>query len=91
MLYQPVQRTVTITNNGQKNMIVAGAQITGSSMFNVIDWTGMRTVAPGDTMTLSVVFTPTSPGLQTATLGIAYNAAAPNPQTVNVSLTGSGF
>ena len=40
------------------NLIVAGATTSYLAMFNVINWTGMTTLAPGATTTMTVVIHP---------------------------------
>lgn len=84
--FQPVQKTVQITNNGQENLIVAGAT-TDSAVFSVLNWTGLTTVAPGGTMTITVSFTPTTAGPQSGTLTIVSNTGVP----AHVSLSGTGI
>ncbi|HEY6872690.1 MAG TPA: choice-of-anchor D domain-containing protein [Geobacteraceae bacterium] len=94
-LFRPVQGTVTITNYGQKNLIVAGVQVAGpnAAMFTVIDWTGMTTVSPGGTMTLSVSFTPLTKGASSATLQLVSNDPVNGTPigTTSITLTGSGI
>jgi hypothetical protein len=88
-LYEPVQRTVVIVNSGQQPLIVASASTGNSPMFTVINWPGMTTVPPGETMTITVEFTPTAAGPQSATLTITSNSTP--TQTATVALTGTGL
>jgi hypothetical protein len=88
-LFQPVQRTVTIINQSQLNLIVAGAS-TDSPQFSVINWTGLTTLAPGATMDITVAYTPAAitPAVQQAHLTIVSNAT--QNQTATVTLQGNG-
>ena len=87
-LFQPMQRTVTIINYSQLNLIVAGAS-TNSQQFSVINWTGLTTLAPGSSMSIVVAFTPITTSSQSATLTIVSNAT--QNQIVTVALQGNGF
>jgi hypothetical protein len=88
-LFQPTQRTVTIINQSQLNLIVAGAS-TDSPQFNVINWTGLTTLVPGATMDITVSYTPAAitPAVQQAHLTIVSNAT--QNQTATVALQGNG-
>lgn len=77
-------QTITLSNTSK----VAGtfASITASGQFAATSQCG-ATLAPGATCTVSIVFTPSSIGIQNGSLTITDNATG-TPQ--NISLTGTG-
>ncbi len=85
-------QTVTVTNSGSANLTFATGAVTisgtNSADFAVSsDACSGSTVIPSNTCSVSVTFTPSLVGTETATLNFADNAAG-SPQTV--SLTGTG-
>lgn len=90
-LLQPVQLVLTLKNLGLKELILSAVQFTGTdaAMFRVSDWTGMNTLKPGETATITVVFKPTSPGPNSATLHITSNDPITTDRTIPV--TGNGI
>ncbi len=72
---------VTITNIGSADVTISGISIAGTdaSEFTQTNTCGM--LEPSDTCTVSVIFTPTTAGKQTATLSVA-NTATGSPQSV---------
>jgi len=81
----------TMNNAGAADLIVSNVEIIGANatMFTVTNWTGARTIAPGGSSSLSIVFRPTSRGLKTATLRITSND--PDTPVVEVPLSGYGI
>jgi hypothetical protein len=81
-------KLVTVTNTGTGTLTVSSVAITGanSSDFSQTN-TCATSVAPGNTCTISVTFTPTNIGTRLATLNVSDNAPG-SPQSV--SLTGVG-
>jgi hypothetical protein len=78
-----------VKNNGKTNLSISSAIIgTDSSMFAIMSGSGSKTIKPGKTLTIKVVFKPASKGLNSATLGIASND--PITPTVDISLSGTG-
>jgi hypothetical protein len=84
-------KTVTLTNSGNAALTINSVTVTGSgaSQFNPSSACG-ASVAAGASCTISVVFTPSSAGNQSATLSVADNASG-SPQTVALSGAGNGF
>ena len=82
------QKTFILSNPGWASLSVTGITVTGrdSSQFKVSPATA--TIPAGDSLKVTVVFTPTSAGVKSATLSIAHNAAGiPS----SVALTGAGL
>ncbi len=80
-------RTVTLTNNGDGNLIISNIAISGDSAF-VVTPTSAQPLSPGAALTLSVTFTPTTSGSHSASLRITDNAS-PGVQTVTLDGTGT--
>ena len=81
-------RTYTIVNNGDAPLELSGAPVTiiGSDEFSIVSQpTGP--VGVGESVTFDVQFTPTTEGLETATLSIENNSDA-NPFEVEIQGTG---
>jgi len=84
-------KSVTLTSTGAANLIISSIAITGT---NASDFTKSSTTctaasyAPGAKCTISVTFTPSILGAETASLTVTDNAAN-SPQTV--ALSGSGI
>ena len=84
-------RTITVTNNGNENLVFSQATLTGANpaQFTLSDTCfAASPLAPGDQCTMSVQFFPTSVGSASAVVQVNDNAPGP-PQTVNVSGTGT--
>lgn len=80
---------VTVTNTGDANLIVGTVTIGGSAEFGkTVDGCSGATVAPAGTCTVSVVFSPASPGSKTGSLSIPSNAAG-SPHAVSLAGTGA--
>jgi hypothetical protein len=84
-------QTVTVTNGGSSALSITGVTVTGAaaSQFAATSACG-SSVAVGASCTISVTFSPTASGTQTASLSIADNAAN-SPQTVSLSGGGADF
>lgn len=88
-------RTVTVSNEGDSDLLLSSITITGDSadMFNVVPGTTNgcaltnQTLAPAGTCTLSVTFTPSASDAQTATLEIASDD--PDTGIAEISLSGT--
>ena len=84
-------QTFTVRNVGYADLVVGPIKITGkkADQFAIQnDNVTNKTIIPGGSATLQVVFTPTSTGAKSATLYIPSND--PDEATVLVSLSGSG-
>jgi len=79
----------TLSNSGKSNLTISSISITGTDawMFTVSRG-GSKTIKPGRSLTIRVVFKPASTGAQSATLVITSND--PVTPTVNIPLTGTG-
>ena len=84
-------RTFTISNAGDTDLVIGTISITGTdaSEFSIQnDNCSGQTIAPSDTCTVDVVFSPTSAGSKSANLSIPSNDPDENP--VNIALSGTG-
>jgi len=84
-------QTFTVSNDGTADLVVGTINITGSGAGHFAiqnDNCSGQTIAPTDSATLQVVFSPTSSGTKTAQLSIPSNDSDENP--LNVSLQGRG-
>ena len=82
-------QSVTLTNSGNAALSVTGVTLAGTnaSAFAQSNTCG-SSVAAGGTCTISVTFTPTASGSDTASVSIADNASG-SPQGVSLSGTGT--
>ena len=78
---------VTLTNTGNENLNVTGVSITGTNSSNFAKTDACGELAPTATCTISVTFSPTINGAETANVSITDNAAN-SPQLVPLSGTG---
>ena len=76
--------TITLTNNGNTTLTIARIAISGD--FSQTDTCG-ASLAPGDSCTISVTFTPTATGTRSGSITLTDNAS---PATQTVSLSGMG-
>ena len=84
--------TLTVTNNGAANLAISTVTISGtnpSDFAKSADTCTGATVAPNNTCTVSVTFTPSATGSRSASLNFTDNASN-SPQTVSLSGTGAG-
>ncbi|MGE5827382.1 MAG: choice-of-anchor D domain-containing protein [Micromonosporaceae bacterium] len=83
-------QTVTVSNEGTGDVLVKSVSLTGTAFRKASDACSSKTLAPGQSCTVSVEFKPGSTGAKTGTLSIPSNDpdAAENP--VKVTLTGTG-
>lgn len=79
-------QALTVSNSGGSSLTISGATVSGSG-FSVSGLTFPYTLAAGGSASLSVIFTPSTTGTDSATLSLTSNASDP---TVGVSLSGSG-
>ncbi len=87
-LSETKRRNVTVTNNGNRVLIVTGLRITGDSGPFSATPSPPFDVLPGETINVTVAFTPSDNVTYTATLAIESND--PDTPTVNIVLTGTG-
>ena len=83
---QAPQRTVTVRNSGNADLVVTDATVTGNTAFSVVGDT-CGTVVPTGTCTVTVAFKPTAAGPVSATLNIAHNGAGAG---TSIPLIGTG-
>jgi hypothetical protein len=79
-------QALALSNSGGSSLTISGATVSGTG-FSVSGLTFPYTLAAGGSASLSVIFTPSTAGTDSATLSLSSNASDP---TVGVSLTGSG-
>ena len=83
-------QSITLTYTGSGSLTITSAALTGanaSDFAKSADTCSGATVASGGMCSVSITFTPSIVGSETATLSITDNAAG-SPQTVNLSGTG---
>jgi hypothetical protein len=95
-LLQPVQLVLTVRNLELQPLILSSLlNFTGpdAAMFRVTstDWSGLISLAPGDTAHITVVFKPTSLGQKSAILNIATNDPLNASLGKQVPVTGNGI
>ncbi len=80
----------TITNSGSADLIISSLTLTGAnaSDFSLVAFALPRTIAPGQSASLDLRFTPTAAGLRAASLSVGDNAPG-SPQTFALSGTGT--
>lgn len=86
-LNTPATQTITLTSTGALPLIVTSLTISGTG-FSVSGATFPLTLSLGQTVTLSVVFDPTTAGAVTGQLLIVSDSLANPTETVNLSGTG---
>src|SRR5690606_10775226 len=82
-------RTLTITNTGTAELVVSGLSLTGNhaAEFKYVPAGALPiTLAPGNSTTIDLTFTPSIIGARTASLRIEDNAGGPH----TVALSGTG-
>jgi len=86
---------ITIGNTGTANLNISAITLTDTNNFTLNTQAGTNpigtppvTIAPGESRTLGVSFTPQTSGVQSATLSITSND--PDPSTVTFSFQGTG-
>jgi Abnormal spindle-like microcephaly-assoc'd, ASPM-SPD-2-Hydin len=85
-----VARTFTVTNTSAtpEPLVLGSATLHGAGFTLAADGCSGRTVAPGDTCTLAVTFSPAITGAATGTVSLPSNAAG-SPATIALSATGT--
>jgi hypothetical protein len=86
-LNTPATQTITLTSTGALPLIVTSVTISGTG-FSVLGATLPVTLSTNQTVTLSVVFDPTTTGAATGQLLIVSDSLANPTETVNLSGTG---
>jgi hypothetical protein len=79
-------QTETLTNSGGENLTISQAVVTGAS-FSYTGLTLPMTLAPNQSTTFGVVFTPISSGAATGDLSITVSGST---ATVDIALSGTG-
>ena len=81
---------IYVNNDGQRPLDVTGYSLTGvdADEFSFAYGNAPTVVAPGDSHTLAIDFTPTSNGAMTATLDVTTNDTSNSP--ASATLTGTG-
>src|SRR6267378_6019894 len=85
-------QSVTLTNNGSFPLHIGAVSLTGTNFgdFSETDnCVSSSPLAPGNTCTISITFTPSALGSRSATLQVTDDASG-SPQGVNLSGTGIG-
>jgi Abnormal spindle-like microcephaly-assoc'd, ASPM-SPD-2-Hydin len=81
-------KTVTLTSSGTSAVTVNSASITGAG-FSILSGTLPATLTPGQTVTVTVQFAPTTTGSLTGQLTISSNSTSGSTATVALSGTGT--
>jgi len=86
---QSANQTITITNQANSTAVLKGNVGTLSAPFSVVSGEGAFNLAPGESVTVTVRFLPTTAGSASASLSITHDATNQlNP--ANISLGGTG-
>ena len=80
------QQSVTVNNSGGSSVTISQAAVSGTG-FTMSALSAPVTLAAGQSLTLTVAFTPTSSGTSSGTLAISSNAS---DSTLPISLAGAG-
>ena len=85
------QQNLTVTNSGSTNLSISGAVLTGANSgdFAVTSDPGAVVLAPGNSTTYGITFTPSALSTRNAALRISSNAE--NGATYDAELTGNGI
>ena len=86
---QSAQQTVTITNQTSSTAALTGSVGTLLPPFSVLSGGGAFNLAPGQSVTVTVQFSPTAPEAASANLSIIHNATN-QPSISSISLSGTG-
>jgi hypothetical protein len=79
-------QTLTVTNTGTANLLFSQIVVANSNDFAETDnCTGEATIAPNGTCTISVTFTPSVTGVETADLQLSDNAQSNGVQSVGLT------
>ena len=76
----------TLTNSGGSSVLISQAALSGAG-FSLSGFTAPTTLAAGQSLTLTLAFTPTTSGTDSGMLNFSSNASDPN---VSVPLSGAG-
>jgi hypothetical protein len=88
----PQQKTITLTNTGQADLIVQPATLTGSTTFTKQTTgtpCGNSTLPPGGQCTVDITFLPTTTAAQNATLTFTDDSNSTADSVQSVALTGT--
>ena len=90
-LYSPVQLIVTVKNNGLQNLLVSNAAPQGpnAAEFKTNTSAALGTIAPGQSASITVYFTPTAEGAKSATLHIV--SSDKNQPTIDIPIFAAGI
>nr|WP_299033113.1 choice-of-anchor D domain-containing protein [uncultured Tenacibaculum sp.] len=89
---QELSKTITVSNTGNADLEITNVNIVGgstASSFSVVGGTSslIRTIAPGDTYTFEVKFTPSSQGFASASIRFFNNSSE---NKVSLPMNGTG-
>jgi hypothetical protein len=88
---QSSKQTITITNQANSTATLTGSVGILSAPFSVVSGGGPFNLAAGQSVAVTVQFSPTTAGAASAALSITHNATnQPNPANVSLSGTGVG-
>jgi hypothetical protein len=85
-LNNTVAKTISLTNSSANAVAIQSVDITGSSAFSVVNWSGAATLEPGTAISVNVAFSPDAEQTYNATLTVQTTLG----QVQSISLTGSG-
>ena len=80
----PIFRTFQLRNNGNANLVVSSLNVVGSAAFVAFPL-GVTTIAPGQTVTFTMLFSPTAPGMYSGTVTLQSNDPLASTYTFAVS------
>ena len=86
---QSVDQTITITNQASSTAVLTGNVGTLSAPFSVVSGEGAFNLAPGESVTVTVRYSPTIAGSASASFPITHDATNQTSPT-NISLSGTG-
>ena len=86
---QSANQTITITNQASSTAVLKGNVGTLSAPFSVVSGGGTFNLAPGESVTVTVQFLPTTAGSASASLSITHDATnQTSPANISLSATG---
>lgn len=82
----PVNMVLTITNNGDANLVVSSITLGGDSVFSKSGISLPKTITPGHNTTFTLTFSPVTAGSFNGTISIVHNASG---SPYNSTMSGS--
>ena len=86
---ETARRTVTVTNEGDADLVVSGVSLAGDGAFSLEGGAGGFTLAPDASRDVAVAFAPAAEGAQSATLRLASDDADEADLAIEVTGTGT--